>query len=105
MQFQTLFQNCAVQAQALCELRTQLVIALYTAPPEPSAARTVELSVRTLTRHVVLFAKFFRRLQQLEAPHFVQLPMSGDLILWYWNKVVEATGGPGEYIQGRLRQV
>ncbi|KAJ3559178.1 hypothetical protein NM688_g492 [Phlebia brevispora] len=100
--FETLFQNCAVQAQALFDLRTQLVVALRSGAvqaPSGEAARLTELSIRTLTRHVVLFAKFFRRLQQLDATRFVLLPMSSDLILWYWNKVVEATGGPAEYIE------
>lgn len=102
-QFQTLFQNSAIQAQSLCELRTQLVAALLSgAIPTPTgdAARVTELSIRTLTRHVVLFAKFFRRLQQLDAAQFVLLPTSSELILWYWNKVVEATGGPTTNIQG-----
>ena len=57
--------------------------------------------IDSTTRHVTLFGRFFRRLQQLDAQHFVKLPGSGDLILWYWNKVFEATGGPEEYIAGR----
>ena len=100
-----MFQNCTVQAKSLCELRTQLVVALVTGTipaPVGDAARVAELSMRTLTRHVLLFAKFFRRLQQLDASRFVLLPSSGELILWYWNKVVEATGGPAEYIQGSI---
>ncbi|KAF7790859.1 hypothetical protein EIP86_001817 [Pleurotus ostreatoroseus] len=84
------------------KLSPWLVVALVTGTipaPVGDAARVAELSMRTLTRHVLLFAKFFRRLQQLDASRFVLLPSSGELILWYWNKVVEATGGPAEYIQ------
>lgn len=98
-QFQTLYQSCALQVRALSELRTQLVLALHASPP--ADARIAELSIRTLTRHVTLFGKFFRRLQQLEASRFVQLPLSSELVLWYWNTVVEATGGPVEYIEGK----
>ena len=87
-----------MQTQALCELRTRLVLALRTTPS--ADPHVTEHSLRTLTRHITLFGKYFRRLQQLEPPRFVQLPLSGDLILWYWNKVVEATGGPHEYIEG-----
>ena len=60
--------------------------------------------MRALTRHVTLFGKLFRRLQQLEAQPFVQLAGSGELILWFWNKVIEATGGPAEYIQGKVTE-
>ena len=88
-----------MQAQALCELRTRLVLALHASPPADT--RTAEISINTLTRHIMLFGKFFRRLQQLDPVHFVQLPMSGDLILWYWDKVVEATGAPPDYIEGK----
>ena len=99
-QFQTLYQSCALQVRALSELRTRLVLALHASPP--ADARVAELSIRSLTRHVTLFGKFFRRLQQLDSVRFVQLPLSGDLVLWYWNTVVEATGGPVEYIEGKL---
>lgn len=47
-----------------------------------------------------LFGKFFRRLQQLEVQRFVALPNCGDLILYYWTKVVQATSGPSDYIEG-----
>ncbi|OCH87913.1 ARM repeat-containing protein [Obba rivulosa] len=92
---QELFQNSAVQFQALSELRIDLVIALKSSPSSPVAERSIDL----LTRHVRLFGKFFRRLQQLAVNRFVALPLCSDLVLYYWSKVVQATNGPTEYIE------
>lgn len=58
-------------------------------------------SVDILTRHIRLFGKFFRRLQQLSPIRFSKLSMCNDLILFYWSQVVEATGGPPEQIAGK----
>jgi hypothetical protein len=53
------------------ELRTNLVLALRASGA--SDCLTL-LSIDRLTRHVRVFGKFFRRLQQLKPDRFVQLP-------------------------------
>lgn len=58
-------------------------------------------SIDVLNRHIRLFGKFFRRLQQLSHVQFSALPMCSDLILFYWSQVVEATGGPPNLIAGK----
>lgn len=59
------------------------------------------LSIDRLTRHIRLFGKFFRRLQQLDTAKFVELPSCNDMVLYYWSKVVEATNQrSGDMIQG-----
>ncbi|KAI0755466.1 ARM repeat-containing protein [Irpex lacteus] len=92
-----LFQNSSTQLRTIVELRTNLVSALRSSPIPPNSP--AESSIRTLTRHVRLFGKFFRRLQQLDVQRFVALPGCGELILYYWSKVVQATGSPPEYIE------
>ncbi|THH02435.1 hypothetical protein EW026_g424 [Hermanssonia centrifuga] len=86
-----------MQLQNLSELRINLVLALRsgTVPAIPNT----ELTIKNLTRHIFLFGKFFRRLQQLDVARFVTLPISSDLILYYWNKVVQATNSPREYTE------
>lgn len=94
-----LFQNCAAQLQTICQLRISLIEALHSSSVPANAI--VENSVATLTRHIRLFGKFFRRIQQLDVPRFISLPGCGELILFYWSKVVQATNGPAEYIEGQ----
>ncbi|KAI1796323.1 ARM repeat-containing protein [Ganoderma leucocontextum] len=91
---QEFFQNSAVQLQALSELRINLVSALGTMPVDPITQRALDL----LTRHVRVFGKLFRRMQRDNSSHFVTLPMCGDLVLYYWSKVVQATNGKPEQI-------
>lgn len=67
-------------------------------PADPMAAR----SLQYLTRHVLRFGKLFRRLLELSAANFVKLNISGELVLYYWNKVVQATNGPSELIAGTV---
>ncbi|RDB22808.1 Importin-11 [Hypsizygus marmoreus] len=90
---QELFQNSAVQLKALTELRTNIVMSLGQRL-DPQSHRSIDM----LTRHVRVFGKFFRRLQQLGQSRFVALPMCSELIMFYWSKVVEATSGPSELI-------
>ncbi|KDQ64644.1 hypothetical protein JAAARDRAFT_187954 [Jaapia argillacea MUCL 33604] len=92
------FGNCAVQLQTLSEIRINLVMAL-----PPSATQLLALD--QLTRHVRLFGKFFRRLQQLAVQRFVGLPMSNDLVLYYWSKVVQAANSPSDFIADSPRAV
>lgn len=91
-----LFQASAVQLQTLSELRINLMFALQSAPTDQISARSVDI----LTRHVRLFGKLFRRMQELSHPKFVALPLCGDLVLYYWSKVVQASSAPAEAIAG-----
>ncbi|TBU32713.1 ARM repeat-containing protein [Dichomitus squalens] len=92
---QDFFQNAAVQLQALSEMRIGLVSALGAGPPADAVSqRALDL----LTRHVRVFGKLFRRMQRDNPAHFVTLPVCGDLVLYYWSKVVQATAGPSEQI-------
>ncbi|KII94850.1 hypothetical protein PLICRDRAFT_47858 [Plicaturopsis crispa FD-325 SS-3] len=90
--FTELFQSSSTQAQTLTELRINTVAALResSAPIDPVAARTID----QLTRHIRLFGKFFRRIQQLNVARFVSLPTADQLVMYNWNKVVQATNGP-----------
>lgn len=98
-----MFQNSALQFQALSELRINLLIALQSTPS--SSSLVTQRSIDFLTRHIRLFGKFFRRLQQLAVNRFVALPLCSDLVLYYWSKVVQATNGPSEYIAGSSARI
>jgi hypothetical protein len=97
VQFLQLFQSSTGQLKILSELRIHLVIALRASGTSDNLTL---LSVDRLTRHVRLFGKFFRRLQQLEPAKFVELPTGNEIVLYYWDRVVQATNGPPELIQG-----
>lgn len=97
-QLRELFQNSVVQLRSLLELRINLLLALRTS--QPSADQTIQRNITNFTRHILLFGKLFRRLQQLDSARFVLLPMCSDLVLYYWSKVVQATNGPPELIKG-----
>ncbi|KAG9317447.1 ARM repeat-containing protein [Chiua virens] len=86
--FLQLFQSSTVQLRELSELRIRLVHALL---PTSAADPITTLSIDRLTRHVRVFGKFFRRLQQLDPAKFVEIPACNDMVLYYWSKVVEAT--------------
>jgi hypothetical protein len=86
----------------LIELRVNLVIAASTSLN--TAGGIAWQSIDQLTRHVRLFGKFFRRLQQLSATHFSELPMCNDLVLYYWSNVVQATSSPPDFISGQVAQ-
>lgn len=91
-----LFQDSALQLKRLTELRHRII-----------ASRTaISLQARrsddTLTKHILVVGKFFRRLSQVSHPRFVTMPMCDDLILFYWSQVVNATGGQPELISGRI---
>lgn len=85
-----------MQLQALFELRINLVSAIGAPPTDAISQRALDL----LTRHVRVFGKVFRRMQRDNPTHFVSLPTCGDLVLYYWSKVVQATSGPPEQIAG-----
>ncbi|KAG1752648.1 ARM repeat-containing protein [Suillus paluster] len=94
--FLQLFQSSTGQLKILSELRINLVLALR---ESGASDRITLLSIDRLTRHVRVFGKFFRRLQQLEPVKFVELPTGNEIVLYYWDRVVQATNGPPELIQ------
>ncbi|KAK7695434.1 hypothetical protein QCA50_000070 [Cerrena zonata] len=90
------FQSSVLQLKSLSELRINLVLALQgKLESEPIPKRCVA----TLNRHVYLFGKLFRRLQAPDAPQFIKLPLSDDLVYYYWSKVVQATESPASCIE------
>jgi hypothetical protein len=93
-----LFQNSVLQLKNLSELRINLIKNIRTLGVTPDI--TTRRSIDQLSRHVRLLGKFFRRLQQLNVTRFVTLPMTSDLVLYYWDKVIEATNAPPEVISG-----
>jgi hypothetical protein len=98
LQLRELFQNSAIQLKTLTELRNGVVMSLT--HKGLALDSNTRRSVDILTRHIRHFGKFFRRLQQLSQSRFVELPMCGEVILFYWSQVDEATRGPPELIDG-----
>ena len=84
--------------QSLYELRITVTTSLNSSslPNTPQ----VLLVIEKLTRHVRAFGNFFRRLQQLETKKFVLLPICMDIVLYYWNKVVQSTEVSPELTNG-----
>ena len=100
IQLQELFRSSVLQLQSLTDLRRDIVQAfVQNGQLEPlSSSRSISI----LTRHIRLFGKFFRRLQQLSHARFVELPLCADLVLFYWSKVVDATSSSREYVAGAI---
>jgi hypothetical protein len=88
-----------VQLRGLYETRVALLMNLRSAsmPPDPVALHSLSL----LYKFVRTFGKFFRRVQQVEVARFVDLPLCDDLVLYYWEKVVQANSS-AELIEGML---
>lgn len=97
-QLEQLFQASVMQLQSLSEIRMNIALAMQPTPTDVIGQRSVDI----LTRHVRLFGKLFRQMQQRSVARFVTLPMCGDLVVYYWNKVVQASGAPQEYIAGTM---
>ncbi|KAF9451646.1 ARM repeat-containing protein [Macrolepiota fuliginosa MF-IS2] len=87
--------------RSLFGLRKDIVIALNRDGRLALARRPLQV----LINHVRAYGKYFRRLEQLDASRFVDLPQCGDLVLFYWSQVVDATGGPTEFIADTLDAV
>lgn len=100
LQLDEFFKSSGFQMQSLYEQRIAITTSLNASklPNTPPVLKTIEI----MTRHVRCFGKFFRRLQQLEAKNFVQLPICTDIVLYYWNKVVQSTELSPELINGTL---
>jgi len=84
--------------QKLFSLRKDIVIALTRDGKTAQAHKPL----RALTKHVRTCGKYFRRLQQLDTSRFVELPQCGDLVLYHWKQVVDATDNSLELIAGRF---
>jgi hypothetical protein len=76
-----------------------LLLALKT--PQLPVPPTALITIDQLTRHVLAFGKFFRRLQQPAIPKFVALPGCSDLVLYCWRQVIQANGGAPSQISGQ----
>jgi hypothetical protein len=98
IQLEELFRNSAIQFKSIVELRINLILTLRASGA--AVDQVTRLTVDLLTRHVRLFGKFFRRIQHLSPSRFVAIPISADLVLFYWSKVVQATDGSPELIVG-----
>lgn len=88
-----------MQLRGLYETRIALLMNLRSAavPPDPIALHSLKL----LYKFVRTLGKFFRRLQQIDVARFVELPLCDDLVLHYWEKVVQANSS-AELIEGML---
>lgn len=97
-QLDEFFKSSGFQMQSLSEQRITVTTSLNSSnlPNTPQVLRTIEKT----TGHVRTFGKFFRRLQQLDAKKFVLLPICTDIVLYYWNKVVQSTEVSPELING-----
>jgi len=86
--FNEVFRYSAVQLRGLYETRISLLMSLRSAaaPLDPIALHSLNL----LYKFVRTFGKFFRRVQQVDVARFVELPLCDDLVLYYWEKVVQA---------------
>ncbi|KAK2466318.1 hypothetical protein APHAL10511_001960 [Amanita phalloides] len=93
---QELFQSSALQLQSLAGMRHSITLNFIQSGQQEFLRSSKSIGV--LTRHIRLFGKFFRRLQQLSHARFVELPMCADLIFFYWSQVVDATNGPRECV-------
>ena len=95
-----MFQNSVAQVKALILMRQTVVLSMLQNDPAGNNQH-LRRTISILTRHIRLFGKFFRRMQQLSHERFVLLPMSGDLIMFYWTQVVESTNYPENFVAGR----
>jgi hypothetical protein len=99
MQVEEMFQNSTAQVKALTSMRQTVVLSMLQKDPAGNNQH-LRRTISMLTRHIRLFGKFFRRMQHLSHERFVLLPMSGDLIMFYWTQVVESTNYPESFVAG-----
>lgn len=59
-------------------------------------------TIIVLTKHMRVFGKFFRRLQQLSAERFASLAMSTEVVMIYWSEIAESTNYPQRNIFGQF---
>ncbi|KAF8341568.1 ran binding protein 11 [Cantharellus anzutake] len=83
------FSSSAPQLRVVFNLRVNLVLALRSRPSAHPDAVGLK-SIQYLTKHLKAFGKLFRKMQQSAVPRFLALPECAPLIMYYWNKVIEA---------------
>ncbi|KAF8528819.1 ARM repeat-containing protein [Hysterangium stoloniferum] len=90
------------QAQFTSALETNNFVEVEISPSSRSTPTSIPVlstkSIEHLTRHLRLYGKMFRRMQQLSVKRFVELPNANDLVLYYWGEVVKAASGPSDMI-------
>lgn len=91
-----LFNSSHDYIRSFFNYRRDIILALRQGGKLDVARRPLKI----LTNHLRTYGKYFRRLQQLDAPRFVELPRCGDLVLYYWQLVVDATGCSAELVAG-----
>lgn len=90
-----------MRLRGLYEIRVGILINLRS---DAAPSDTIALhSLKLLYKFVRTFGKFFRRVQQVDPGRFVELPVCDDLVLYYWEKVVQANSS-AELIEGMLRE-
>ncbi|KAI0081841.1 ARM repeat-containing protein [Panus rudis PR-1116 ss-1] len=92
-----LFKYSVEQLRLLSEYRIQATVHLRNTGSVN--ALVPQQCLKVLYRHIYLYGKFFRRLQQLDTPRFITMPLCADLVSYYWSKVEEATSGPPQQIE------
>ncbi|PPQ99043.1 hypothetical protein CVT24_003603 [Panaeolus cyanescens] len=83
-----LFNSSVAQVKMLTELRKTLLLTVVQSNVQLNGQATQ--TVVNYTKHLRLFGKLFRRLQQLHAQRFASLEESPGLILYYWSQVVDS---------------
>ncbi|KAF8165214.1 armadillo-type protein [Crassisporium funariophilum] len=91
-----MFQSSVAQVKALSGMRNTIVLSVL--QNNSMGNEQTRRTISVFTRHLRLFGKFFRRMQQLSPERFVSLTSSGDLIMFYWSQVVEATNHPQDFV-------
>lgn len=86
------------QLRLLWSYRATIVQAIgpSSGPQNPNALQCLEL----LTKQIKSFGKAFRRMQHLSPMRFVKLPNCTALVLFYWEKVVEAGHASPDLLEG-----
>lgn len=106
-QMTTFFDYSANQFQSLTDLRISLFITLSepphgVSPDRPPLDTNGLRTLDFLMRHIRHLGKFFRRVQQLSAVHFVKMSSSVSLVSFGWSKVIQATEGASTIIKGTI---
>ncbi|KAF9534185.1 armadillo-type protein [Crepidotus variabilis] len=84
-----LVQNSATQVRSLWVLRKSVLLPLVA--NKSSMDDATRQTILVLTKHLRVFGKLFRRLQQLSIDRFTNLAISTELVLFYWGEIVDST--------------
>jgi hypothetical protein len=95
-QLRQVCQSAAAQLPVLANLRGELTLQYHHSPTSDIGLRGIE----RFTRHVLVYGKMFRRLQQVDKTRFAALPGFTEVVLYYWSKVVQSTQVAADFIAG-----